>query len=63
MQMKKGARLRDQWGDKHCSHPQLDKEYMFGASTGDYICTQCGRSFSSYAEAEQDAAKQGDVKR
>jgi hypothetical protein len=30
--------------NKPCNHPHLEKEYILGASTGDYICTQCGES-------------------
>ena len=45
MQSKKAALIRQEWGDKPCDHPDFDKEYMLGAQTGDYICTQCGRCF------------------
>lgn len=47
MQSKRAEELRKEWGDdKPCSHPNFDKEYYFGSQTGDYICTQCGRSFT-----------------
>lgn len=44
MQLDKAAELREKWGDKPCDHPVLDKEYSLGAATGDYTCTQCGKS-------------------
>ena len=31
---------------KACPHPQLEKEYILGGQTGDYICTSCGKTFS-----------------
>lgn len=44
MQLEKAVELREKWGDKPCDHPELDKEYHLGTATGDYACTQCGRS-------------------
>ncbi len=37
--------LRKAWGDKPCDHPEFTDEYLFGSRTGDYVCTQCGKSF------------------
>ena len=37
--------LRKTWGDKECSHPDVDKEYFGGMET-DYVCTTCGKEFS-----------------
>ncbi|MDB5313916.1 MAG: hypothetical protein JWO38_8118 [Gemmataceae bacterium] len=28
---------------KPCIHPDVQKEYVMGAQTGDYRCTRCGR--------------------
>ena len=39
-------RLREKWGGGPCNHPELAKEYDRGMSTGDYICTTCGESFT-----------------
>lgn len=44
MQMMEALKLRERWGNKPCDHPSLDKEYDLGTTTGDYVCTQCGRS-------------------
>ena len=62
MDIKKGDRLREEWGGKHCDHPSFEKETQ-GApivkgmgyvevKTGDYICTQCGEAFT---KAEKEA--------
>ena len=55
MDINKGKRLREEWGDKPCNHPNFEKETQ-GApmsnlgyvenKTGDYICTQCGEVFT-----------------
>nr|AKN36100.1 hypothetical protein [Vibrio tasmaniensis]AKN40821.1 hypothetical protein [Vibrio sp. 1F_189] len=42
MQMNEAAKLRVKWGNKPCSHPNIDKEFYEGSPTGDYVCTQCG---------------------
>jgi hypothetical protein len=42
--------LRSRWGDKPCSHHQLEKEYSRGWPTGDFVCTLCGQSRSGVAE-------------
>jgi hypothetical protein len=44
MQMDKAAQLNREWGNKPCSHPNLEKEYHLGADTGDYVCSTCGES-------------------
>lgn len=43
MQHEEKEQIRRAWGDKPCDHPSVDKEYYFGADTGDKVCTQCGR--------------------
>lgn len=47
----KAERLRKQWGDKPCSHPNLEVETHLGLGyvqekTGDYVCTLCGQDFT-----------------
>lgn len=37
-----GKILRMAWSGGECQHPEVDKEYHKGNSTGDYICTTCG---------------------
>jgi len=44
MQHDKAQEISEKWGDKPCDHPRLEKEYILGASTGDFICTTCGKT-------------------
>lgn len=44
MQMDEASRLRLKWGDKPCSHPDLEAEYHRGSKTGDYVCSTCGEA-------------------
>lgn len=42
-------KLEDDWkkkGSPPCEHPSIDKEYQFGASSGDYRCLTCGTEFT-----------------
>lgn len=47
----KAEKLRKEWGDKPCLHPNfevethLDSEYV-AVKTGDYVCTCCGQDFT-----------------
>jgi len=55
MQMKEAERLRKHWeakGNPACDHPYLDKEYIEGFHTGDYVCTTCGKSFTDFGRDE-----------
>ena len=54
MNIKRAEELRQLWGNKPCDHPSFEKE-TFPATratewleikTGDYVCTQCGMSFT-----------------
>ena len=47
MQMSKALQLRREYGNNPCSHPGFDREFCFGADTGDKVCTTCGRVLSS----------------
>ncbi|TNF07886.1 MAG: hypothetical protein EP323_02365 [Gammaproteobacteria bacterium] len=38
--------LREAWGGKPCDHPDFTDEILFGSKTGDFVCTQCGGSFT-----------------
>ena len=44
MQLEESNRLRKQWGDAPCDHPNIEKEYLKSMSTGDEVCTTCGRA-------------------
>lgn len=43
MNPKKAAELMEQWGDKPCDHPHVDR---LGMHTGLEACTQCGRTIT-----------------
>lgn len=44
MQQKDALELKEQWGDKLCEHPDLEREYELGSATDDYVCTTCGET-------------------
>jgi transposase-like protein len=46
MQYEKAKELKESWGNKPCTHPNFDKEYYLSSQTGDYVCTQCGSTFT-----------------
>jgi hypothetical protein len=43
MQFDRRMTIKERWGNKPCRHPSIEKEYVHGSQTGDFICTQCGR--------------------
>ena len=59
MQASKARELRKKYGNKPCNHPELDKEYMSGYGTGDYLCTTCGAEFkpSDYKKWKADQSR------
>ena len=59
MQRKRAAALKEAWGTQHCDHPAFAKEYDLGQRTGNYICTQCGATFSFREKAELVASRRG----
>ena len=46
IQFEKANRIAEVWGDKPCSHPNVEKEYGPLGHTGDYRCVQCGATFT-----------------
>lgn len=54
MQAKEAEELRKEWGEKPCSHDHVEREYYLGAHTGDYVCTTCGRDFTSLESVERE---------
>lgn len=52
MQKKRATALKEAWGDKPCAHPELAREYDLGKRTGNYVCTQCGATFTFRERAE-----------
>ena len=43
MKLQDALNISKRWGDKPCDHPSIEREISMGFSTGDYVCTQCGR--------------------
>lgn len=39
-------KVRDEWGNKPCDHPKIEKEYFADTHTIDYVCSQCGKEFT-----------------
>ncbi len=52
MQKKRADALKQEWGDRPCDHPEFAKLYDMGERTGNYVCTQCGATFSFRERAE-----------
>jgi hypothetical protein len=46
MKRKQALEIQKSWGDAPCTHPAFAREYDLGVRTGNYICTQCGRTFT-----------------
>jgi hypothetical protein len=57
VQRKRALVLQQEWGDKPCDHPAFAKEYDLGERTGNFICTQCGKSITFKERAELLAAR------
>jgi hypothetical protein len=49
MQLGRVRRIQTEWenaGRPYCDHSHKDKEYDLGADTGDWVCLDCGVSWS-----------------
>jgi hypothetical protein len=49
MQLGKVPGITAAWkaaGEPYCDHSRKDKEYYLGADTGDWVCLDCGVSWS-----------------
>lgn len=58
MKQKQAQKLREAWGDVACAHAALAREYdADGQRTGNYICTQCGRTLTFGERAEWLSAR------
>lgn len=56
----KANRTAEEWGDKPCSHPNVEKEYGPLGHTGDYRCVQCGATFTE-DEVKQIKSNKNDL--
>lgn len=57
MQYDRAKDISDNWGNKPCDHPNIEKEYYLGSQTGDFICSQCGKVFSNREQWELERRK------
>ena len=46
MEMSQAVSQRYAWGTRPCDHIRLEREFYNGTATGDYVCAQCGHSFT-----------------
>lgn len=61
MQKKRAVALRQAWGSAPCEHLALAREYDLGKRTGNYICTQCGATFTFREKVElQDSQRRSE---
>lgn len=51
-------KIKEEWGDKPCDHPRLEKVYYSGAFLINYACIRCGHEFTIAQKMElQDQRK------
>lgn len=55
-------KLKEEWGDKPCDHPVLEKEYYVGAFLINYVCTSCGKEFTIAQKLEMDEKRKAAAK-
>jgi len=53
LSMQETQKLREAWGDKPCTHPQITKERGPMGQHSDYACAVCGEVAWSRAELER----------
>ncbi|HNR42638.1 MAG TPA: hypothetical protein PKL65_10440 [Bacteroidales bacterium] len=61
MEFNQSLKLKEQWGNKPCDHPKVEKVYYAGAFVLNYSCILCGTDFTvaEKLELEQMRKKQG----
>jgi hypothetical protein len=60
MEYYNALKIREQWGEKLCSHEHLEKMYYAGAFLTVYICSKCAREFSIAEKLEMDEKAHAD---
>lgn len=53
--------LKENWGEKPCDHPHLEKVYYAGAFLIAYACTSCGEEFTIARKMEMDEMRRQNV--
>jgi hypothetical protein len=54
MEYYSAQKIRDEWGNKHCDHPHIEREYYAGAFLTNYVCVFCGKEFTIAQKLEID---------
>ena len=57
MDYEKAMKLKEKWGNKPCPHPSFQKEYYLTSQTGDYVCVQCGETFTVEQKEEIEQSR------
>jgi hypothetical protein len=57
MEYLKALKLKEEWGNKPCDHPKLEKVYYSGAFLINYACTTCGADLTIAQKLEIDNAR------
>jgi hypothetical protein len=57
MEFYTALKLKEEWGDKPCDHPHLEKVYYSGAYLVNYVCTRCGTDFTIAQKLEMDETR------
>jgi hypothetical protein len=55
-------KIKEEWGNKPCNHPEFEKEYYTGAFLLNYVCTQCGMEFTVSQKLEIDGMRRDIIK-
>jgi hypothetical protein len=46
MEYLKAKKIREEWGEKPCDHPKIEREFYGDTHTLDWVCSQCGTEFN-----------------
>jgi hypothetical protein len=55
-------KLKEEWGNKPCEHPRLEKVYFTGAFLINYVCTTCGAEFTIAKKMEIDEIRKESIR-
>ncbi|MGE5420916.1 MAG: hypothetical protein ACM3UT_12065 [Chloroflexota bacterium] len=54
-------KLKEEWGNKPCEHPRLEKVRYSGAFLINYACVRCGKDFSVSEKMDLDEKRRKKV--
>jgi hypothetical protein len=55
-------KLKEEWRNKPCEHPRLEKVYFTGAFLINYVCTTCGAEFTIAQKMEIDEIRKESIR-